>query len=225
MQKKLFVIYGILLSVLTLVVGGGFIYKTINQDTSIPKREINTDEYYSLRNNATVYQKEIYKNLIEAIETNAKSEEAVSLLAQNFVADFYTWTNKHRLNDVGGIQFVLEDLKTDAYKSAQDTIYQDVLYYVENETIQNTLEVESVNIKSLEKIQFFIHDEESEEEHFNEETWENMKGYYVDAYELSVNWTYIDNGFDTSKYEKSANLIIIQEDLPYIVEVNHDEEI
>ena len=62
---------------------------------------------YSLRNNATDVQFQYFTELKNAIEVDgAKDEEIAGLVCKNFVADFYTWTNKQGQYDVGGMYYV-----------------------------------------------------------------------------------------------------------------------
>ncbi len=226
-QKKYFIIYGLCLSILVLFVGGFYVYKTINDSSDIDKTAVKKDAYYSIRNNATSLQKTLYEDLINSLESDVKDDKnTYELLAQNYVADFYTWTNKFRRNDVGGIQFVDEDIRTNVYQAAQNQTYNDLYYYLENGGLKNTLEVSEVTVTDSKYIDYFIIDSEGEEEIYDEVIERYVYGDYHDAYAVSLRWTYKETeSFNTNVYEKDAQVIMMmnKDNIPMIVEVNHEK--
>ena len=225
-QKKALILIGSISSLIILLVGGFYVYKTWTSNTDIDQTNIVKDDYYSIRNNATDYQKELYAALKEAIETSPRNDLDVSaLVAQNFVADFYTWTNKFRMNDVGGIQFIIESMQVNVYQSAQVNLYQDLYYYLNNGGLSGTLEVSDISVVSKEAIDFFIFDDEGAEEIYDEVTGRYRDGDYHDAIEVVLNWSYVStNSFDTSVYDQSATVILMmnEKNLPMVVEVTHE---
>ncbi len=227
-QKKVFIIYGLILSLIVILVGGFYIIKTINQNTGVGNVSVKTDDYYSIRNNATVLQKDLYKELIAAIEAEEKDEKVINeLLAQNFVADFYTWNNKFRRNDIGGLQFVDESIRVNVYQNAQETFYNDFYYYLDKKQQKDTLEVTELTVVDSSKIDYFVFDKDGSEEIYDEVTERYVMGDYIDAYEVKLTWKYKDSGVLTpSDYDIKANIIITKNEkgLPMIVEVNHNEE-
>lgn len=226
-QKKLFIVYGTVLSLLVLLVGGFFVYKTIADSTEVDKSAIKKDAYYSIRNNATKLQKELYEDLIESVKSKENKKEMYELLAKNYVADFYTWTNKFRRNDVGGIQFVDDKIRVNVYQKAQNEIYNDLYYYLENGGLKETLEVVDFNVISSKMIDYFIIEEDGEEELYDEYLEKYVDGNYHDAYEVKLTWTYeTQESFNSNAYETSANIIMVlnERDIPMIIEVNHEEE-
>ncbi len=225
-QKKALILIGSISSLIILLVGGFYVYKTWTSNTDIDQTNIVKDDYYSIRNNATDYQKELYAALKEAIETSPRNDLDVSaLVAQNFVADFYTWTNKFRMNDVGGIQFIVESMQVNVYQSAQVNLYQDLYYYLNNGGLSGTLEVSDISVVSKEAIDFFIFDDEGAEEIYDEVTGRYRDGDYHDAIEVVLNWSYVStNSFDASVYDQSATVILMmnEKNLPMVVEVTHE---
>ncbi len=225
-QKKALILIGSISSLIILLVGGFYVYKTWTSNTDIDQTNIVKDDYYSIRNNATDYQKELYAALKEAIETSPRNDLDVSaLVAQNFVADFYTWTNKFRMNDVGGIQFIIESMQVNVYQSAQVNLYQDLYYYLNNGGLSGTLEVSDISVVSKEAIDFFVFDDEGAEEIYDEVTGRYRDGDYHDAIEVVLNWSYVStNSFDTSVYDQSATVILMmnEKNLPMVVEVTHE---
>ena len=111
-KSRFFMKYIAFMSVVLLLVGGYFSVRAILLDRKVDVVGVDQHNlYYSLRKNGTDYQKAIYTQLSDAFDQEVINEEAISgLVVQNFVADFYTWTNKLRFNDVVGLQFLHNDV-------------------------------------------------------------------------------------------------------------------
>lgn len=98
----------------------------------------NESSRYDLRQNATPYQVELFAELIEAHERFEQwgSDEALEVYAemivQNFIADFYTLSNKNGRNDVGGIQFFSEEVASAFTSYAIDNFYLYLNQHIEN---------------------------------------------------------------------------------------------
>lgn len=130
---------------------------------------------YHLLKGATDLQKDLFKDLDHAIKDGEKSEIA-KLVAENYVADFYTWTNKAGQFDVGGMYYVYSPQKTAIYNKARNEFYKYVSKYIEEYGQKNILEVASVEAEC---------DEQSEPYELDGKTYE--------SYFVTCNWTYVDH--------------------------------
>lgn len=140
---------------------------------------------YSIRSNATAYQKTLYDELKEAIKS--KNDEAVAKsIAQNFVADFFTLSNKTIKNDVGGTQFWSEDARLTLRTKAIDTFYSNLELYIKDYGSKNLPIVKDVKVTGTNK----------------------MNDY---TYAVSLEWSYEDTKFDTSEFQKTATVEITKE--------------
>lgn len=128
---------------------------------------------YHLRSNATKYQTELFKDLTKAVEDGSDKYEIAKLVAENYVADFYTWSNKDGTYDVGGMYYVYSPQKTAIYTQARNTYYKYVTYYINQFGAKNLLEVE--NITST------LGDKEGSYE---------FEGKKYDSYFVTCEWTY-----------------------------------
>ena len=87
---------------------------------------------YQLSDVATAYQKEVFEELVTAQHaykdkyTELTKEEYATLVVKNFIADFYTWSNKTGRNDVGGVQFIAEEMRSTFRKQAIDGFYENL---------------------------------------------------------------------------------------------------
>lgn len=225
-QTKVLVLIGSVFSLVILSLGGFYIYKTMSSKTDVEQTHIQQDDFYSIRNNATPLQKELYDALNASLAQDVRDDVALAgLVAQNYVADFYTWTNKFRMNDVGGIQFVHEDIRVNVYQAAQSGTYRDMYYYLNNGGLKDTLEVSEVTQISATPIDYFIFDSEGSEEIYDEVGERYRMGDYHDAFEVKLRWQYqTSDKVNPNQYEQNATFILMinAKGVPMVVEVSHE---
>lgn len=128
---------------------------------------------YHLRSNATKYQTELFKDLTKAVEDGSDKYEIARLVAENYVADFYTWSNKDGTYDVGGMYYVYSPQKTAIYTQARNTYYKYVSYYINQFGAKNLLEVENITSTLG-----------------NKEGSYEFEGKKYDSYFVTCEWTY-----------------------------------
>lgn len=202
------------MSVVLLLVGGYFSVRAILLDRKVDVVGVDQHNlYYSLRKNGTDYQKAIYTQLSDAFDQEVINEEAISgLVVQNFVADFYTWTNKLRFNDVGGLQFLHNDVEGWVNAQALETFYNDMNYYLQNGGLEDTLEVSRVDVSAV-KSEF--------------EMGEDDEITKVPSYVVNASWSYLPSSkISVDEFQSSAVFTLIADDegLFTIVEVSDIEE-
>lgn len=202
--------YIAIISLVLVAFGGFYAIKAMNSMNSGESVAVEKDNpHYSLRKNATEYQREIYKELSDAFRETPLNQEKISgLVVKNYVADFYTWTNKLRFNDVGGIQYLHEDVESWVNAQALETFYNNMNYYLTNGGLEDTLEIKDVQVK-VTPITFEYNDEE------------------VDAFSVDTKWQYVaSNKLDIADYQDEAQFTLIadSEGLFTIVEVLELEE-
>lgn len=164
---------------------------------------------YHLRSNATKYQTELFKDLTKAVEDGSDKYEIAKLVAENYVADFYTWSNKDGTYDVGGMYYVYSPQKTAIYTQARNTYYKYVTYYINQFGAKNLLEVENITPTLGDKVGTY-----------------EFEGKKYDSYFVTCEWTYKNedtfkdismksgNGFVKKEYftiiEKDGRFEIVQ---------------
>lgn len=156
---------------------------------------IYSNELYELKGNPTSYQKDLFKKLTNEIEKSSPDEfEVVSLVVQNFVADFYTWSNKIGTYDVGGKSFIFANEFTNFNSTSRRYLYAPMAIYLANGIEQKDLnEVSEVIINNCN----YAYDYD-----YYGTTY---KTYYVEA-----QWTYNANDkLDTSVLPAWAAFTII----------------
>ena len=94
-------------------------------------------------------------------------------IAKNYVADFYTWTNKNGSYDIGGMHYVYGPSKNVVIAQARNTYYKYLTYYINTFGKDKLLEVTSVET----------------EVDPNPSTYE-VDGHTYESYFVTCNWKY-----------------------------------
>lgn len=193
---------------------------------------------YVLRNDATEYQKQTFAELKQAIEVdNADDTTIVGLVGKNYVADFYTWTNKQGQFDVGGLYYVCSEknettkYKDNIYIKARDGFYKYINEYINEYGSENLIEVQDVQVSKCVKNSnsYVLHEFiESHQEIPGDENSEWIITYddiEHTCYNVTLNWSYKpETKLDLSKFATSINLLIIENDGRFeIVEASEKE--
>ena len=194
----------ILLIVPFIIVIGVFAYTSFSSIMSIlgmatGTQAINSIESmdYHLRGNATDLQKDLFKELVNAVEKNEEGEndfEIAGLVIKNYIADFYTWSNKNGSFDVGGMYYVYSPNKISIYNQARNTFYKYVSHYMNEYGKDKLLEVDTIEIYVSSKVSEYELDNNV------------YPSYYVQA-----TWTFVDkDGFDESEYRTKEYFTVIK---------------
>lgn len=155
---------------------------------------------YDIPTNPTKYQQGLYKDLSEKLSTYTyvsenrdmeKEMEVVGLVVKNFVADFYTWTNKSSNYSVGGSQFMFSDLYLLFQQVARDTYYSDLDGYIAQYGRDNIVEVDSI-VTDVAYSGGYSHN-----------------GMSYDAYYVQATWTYKECSLDTTGWQNSSAFHVI----------------
>lgn len=165
---------------------------TSNFSNSIEKYD------YQLRSNATDYQKAIFTELKDECNKTEKDEKLIAILVcKNFVADFYTWTNKSGTTDVGGMQYIYKPARRLVLYNARTYMYQHLDEYIQKYGSNNLLEVES-----------------SDGWNYADKVTIELNGKTYDSYNINISWKYKNKsgGFDISKYATSSSFQVYKND-------------
>lgn len=178
--RKRNLILAILPFVIIASICGFIAFKSVNsisgnaQGTSKESYKDSIDSMdYHLRSNATKYQTELFRELTKAIEDGTDKYNIARLVAENYVADFYTWSNKDGTYDVGGMYYVYSPQKTTIYTQARNTYYKYVTYYINQFGAKNLLEVENITSTLGDKVGSY-----------------EFEGKKYDSYFVTCEWTY-----------------------------------
>lgn len=205
-----------LIIIVILAIVGILLY---NYFTSDEPKEVKTiksiPEYgYELKENETELYKDEFDNLDKILsKKEVDYEEYAKQIAKLFIIDFYTLDNKLSKNDIGGTDFIKDDMKDNFIEEARSTFYKylEVNSSDRNQELPIVSEIKDVEIENT---TFVIKDSKTTTSKTKTTT---SKGTQVDAYKVTISWDYKED----YGYEKEANMIIIKEDKKlYIVEMD-----
>ena len=197
-KKKLIAFIIILLIAIILVIFALSIGKKENEEgTKKVVDEIKNFEY-TVSDTDTKLFKDKFKELKTVLsKEEIDKEQYASLVAQLFIIDFYTLSNKTNINDVGAVQFVYSSYKSDFVDFARTGMYKQVQSNLDNDRNQELPEVKSVEIEQIESV---VPSTILESEDFKDVTEAN-------AYEINISWTYTK----TNDFQDSATMLIVED--------------
>ena len=182
---------------------------------------------YVLRDNATDLQKEYFAQLKSAVEDEPTEGagpvddlKLAELVAKNYVADFYTWTNKQGQFDIGGMYYIFDGrfenndhYKENVYLAARDGFYKYISTYMTQYGADKLLEVENVEITSSQKApwKYALNEHVAYKQDAEGEWYDYREDSYFDTYLVSCKWTYKEgSSLNLSQFPTSINLCIIR---------------
>lgn len=205
-------------------------------DTPVEVKDENKIESmnYILRDNATDVQKEYFAELKNAVEVdNADELTLAGLVCKNFVADFFTWTNKYGQYDVGGLYYFysqeddVTNFKSNIYLKARDGIYKYLNQYINEYGSENLLEVSEVSVDSVSKANYVYEMyEKVGVESDAEGTYYNIYDTInYECFDVTCSWSYKEGSkLDTSKFVNKLNFLVIEDRGRYeIVEISENK--
>ena len=148
--------------ILVVAVVGIFTYKTFFSKPVIKEakvlKEIKNYGYVLKENKSKKYQA-LFKDLAKILESDEVDYKAyASKLAEMFVVDFYSLSDKTAKTDVGGVDIVLPDILNNFLENAENTFYKYVESNIYNNRKQKLPEVNTVEVESVEKTTFTYND-------------------------------------------------------------------
>lgn len=201
MKKSRKIIISLIVIILIAIIGL-IVYKTVFNNSQEEVKIIKSikDYDYNLKENETELYKTEFNELDRILsKKNVDYEEYAKSIAKLFIIDFYTLDNKLSKNDIGGTEFIKEDMRDNFIEEARSTFYK----YVEviDGRTQELPEVSNITDVSVEKAEFKYSDNTIDE----------------NAYKVSISWDYVED----LGYEKEASMIIVKQDKKlYIVEMD-----
>ena len=177
-KKNKQIIYMMLAASLVVVAVMGFNIIRISLKKSAGSGEVvektNTssmkNDQYVIGNNPTQFQQDEFKKLTEALKGDdplAISEAVV----RNFIADYFTWTNKDGNYEVGGLQYIYGPMFTSFQEQSRWEFYKDLDLYISQYGRENLLEVTDITTTANYAAKF-----------------EHYSGDVYDAYYIEASW-------------------------------------
>ncbi|MBQ6323549.1 MAG: hypothetical protein IJI22_01815 [Bacilli bacterium] len=199
LKKKVKITLFIILWII-VAVAGIFVYKKYFATKSKEVKEVKVvnqvEKYgYTLKENKPAKYKEMFEELKKILnKENVDEEEYVKKITEMFIYDFYSLNDKVAKTDIGGTEFVYNEILENFLKNAQDTYYKYIESNIYNNRKQSLPVVANISIDNVEKKPFAYGNKTDEE-----------------AYVVEASWTYTDDQF--SSYQNKATLVFIHDDV------------
>ena len=186
----------LLIIIVGLGLGGYYVYKNLGKKEEVKEIKVinKIDKYgYQLKENKPSKYKNLFEELKEILnEENVNEENYVKKISEMFIYDFYSLSDKTAKTDIGGTDFVYNEILDNFLQNAQDTYYKYVESNIYNNRKQSLPTVSNITIDKVENTKF-----------------EYNNKYDDKAYEVDISWDYTDNQF--SSYQKKATLVFIHD--------------
>lgn len=184
------------LFLVAVAITGYVLYQKFNSTSEVKETKVVNEikEYgYKLKENKPEKYKEMFKELKEILsEKEVDEEKYVKKISEMFIYDFYSLKDKTAKTDIGGVEFVYNEILENFLQNAQDTYYKYIENNIYNNRKQSLPVVNNIEIENVETKDYSYGDNEDE------------KAYYV-----KVTWDYTDEAF--SDYQKEAELVFIHD--------------
>lgn len=199
-KKNKQIIYMMLAASLVVVAVMGFNIIRISLKKSAGSGEVvektNTssmkNDQYVIGNNPTQFQQDEFKKLTEALKGDdplAISEAVV----RNFIADYFTWTNKDGNYEVGGLQYIYGPMFTSFQEQSRWEFYKDLDLYISQYGRENLLEVTDITTTANYAAKF-----------------EHYSGDVYDAYYIEASWNYkASSKIDVDDFQKTGYFTVV----------------
>ena len=218
-MKKIKKILIVLIILVTFLIIGVLVYKFFFKTDKNEVKVIKTiDKYgYTLDENETKLYKEEFEKLDKILSSeDINYEDYAKEVSKLFIIDFYTLSNKLSKNDIGGTQFIKEDMRDNFIDQARSTFYKYVEVKSDKRT-QKLPEVSLIDDVKVEDTKFAIKDKTTIKTTKVNRYKKSSNETIVDAYKVTISWDYKED----LGYETEAKMILIKDNNKlYIVEMD-----
>ena len=188
--------YVIITLIVSVAIFSGIILYNLNSArSSVGEQIVLSNKFYVLKGKPTQLQKDLFKELTTQVEKDiAYDLNLVALVAKNFIADHYTWSNKQGPFDVGGGEYIFGAENLNFKQTSRRYFYSYMAAYINGGVdISDLIEVESFAPTAADFASPF-----------------DYYGQTFETFYVEVSWTYKENiDIDTSVFPNSAAFIIV----------------
>jgi hypothetical protein len=189
---------------------------------------------YTLRRQATAYQIELFELLVNAHDQfyeTASDEDLknyASAIVRNFVADFFTLSNKNSRSDVGGLQFFSEDVVDNFRNVAVDEFYLYLNRYIETFGSESLPTVSSTIILGEVEFDYLMIEVEGESNEISDEREGTRLKEEVRTIIIDIEWTYEATTLPyIDRFQTLARFVLVEHEESvriYVIELTETDE-
>ena len=191
MKNKIVIIVFIIIGVLLLGYLGYRVYNDFANTIEEENKQLDYLELYnySLNEDDTDAYKTEFDNLRKVLnEEEVNYEEYASSISKLFIIDLYTIINKKGSTDIGGTEFIHNDLVDNFIENMGSSLYKNVQTNINGDRTQKLPEVSSVEVTEIKETVYKYNNEEYE------------------GYTVNLTWTYVED----LGYQSSIKLTLIK---------------
>ncbi len=195
-KMHLYFRYLIVTLAISIALFSGIIFFNLNNAmSSAGEQVILSNKFYALKGKPTQLQKDLFKELTIQVDKDVEYDlDLVGLVVKNFIADYYTWTNKQGPYDIGGGEFIFGHENLNFKQTSRRYFYSYMEPYISS-GLSNT------DLIEVETIAPAIADFASNYDYYGQ----TFSTFYVET-----SWTYKENTkIDTSVFPTRAAFVIV----------------
>ena len=180
---------------------------------------------YYIGNNPSEINHKYFEELASALDQGYR-KAAAEAVVKNFVAEYYTWTNKDGNYDLGGMQYIYDDLRPSFESYSRNNFYSQLHFYLNHYGRENLIQVKSVEVSDLHETSYSLTVIEEIEKEKGEEPEYVEKIIDYSGYTMTAKWSYEDNDvIDTDEFQNQADFIVVDHNgRMEIIHINGEDE-
>lgn len=200
-------VLGVLVAVCSII---AFVVTENKKEPVTPDPMVENVTEYILSKNPTAKLQETYDLLVAANE-EGNQEKEISYAAAYFATDFFTWSNKTEREDIGGISYVLKNVRQNFASFALRDYYSDFVEHEKKYTASGLPEVSDYVINSVKPSDLKL----------------EIEGFETaQCYDVELNLTYVNKpkGMATNSLKSSVLITLVEDNgLFYVVGVDYKD--
>lgn len=188
--------------------------KEEGQEVSNPQTEIKENSVYAVPLNPSHCQVELYNKLTKALKGD-DDEKIASLVASNFVADFFTIKNKENAHDIGGLAYLPEAIRESFKEYVEYSVYSNYEQIKLELGTSSLPEVTKVKVVSCEETVLTYNNFTPANEELGTPAMTNPQEY--NGYEVTLKLSYAETEMDEKDLKTEAVVTVMDYDGIYYV--------
>lgn len=194
----------VVMCILSLLMVGLFAFNMINIGTkeapaagetlALDTHNVMKNDLYEIGNNPTDYQRQLFEELTQSINDGEELSIATNVV-KNFIADFFTWTNKDGNYEVGGLMYIYGPKYSVFQEEMRWTFYSDLDLYIAQYGRENLLEVTDIEVLNENYAADYEVNGETYKAFYIETTWDYKPTSKIDTddFQNTGYFTVVDN--------------------------------
>lgn len=188
----------LLLAIIVIALVGFLTYSFITKESKVEEVKVLKEIKgygYKLKDNKSDAYKKLFASLEKELgKSKVEEEKYVELISEMFILDFYSLEEKVAKTDVGGVDFVYQEVLENFLENAENTLYKYVESDIYKQRKQDLPNVKEVKIESIKNETFAYLDQNDDNAFIVEASWRYKDEKKAADYQNSATLVFIHNG-------------------------------